>query len=119
MEKFEKKAHSSSGDPRNELIALELDENGFIQNCRTKSEALFGYSREELFRHHISELLPQLASVELIKQGHINPLLDFLCHFGHFFRVLGRDGESFLGNLHLFSINKEESAAIRLLISPA
>jgi PAS domain S-box-containing protein len=119
MENVEKGIRSeSSWRRRKKPVALELDESGIIQKCSDDSEILLGYSREELFRHHISELLPQFARIELFKQGKIDPRLDFLCHFGHFFQVQRRDGDSFLSELHLFSINKEEYSGIRLLISP-
>lgn len=119
MENVENMGRSeSSWLRRKRPIAIELDKNGIIQKCSDDGEVLFGYSREELFCHHISELLPQFAQIELFKQGHIDPRLDFLCHFGHFFQVLRRDGDSFLSELHLFSINNDEYSAIRLLISP-
>ena len=119
MENVENKIRfESSWLRKKKPVALEIDENGIIQKCSEDSELILGYGQEELFRHHISELLPQFAQIELFKQGHIDPRLDFLCHFGHFFQVLKRDGNSFLSELHLFSINKEECSSIRLLISP-
>ncbi len=107
-----------------EPAALTLDEHGMILDCSDSGEELFGYSRRELVRQHVSRLLPQLYGVALFRDGEPNAMLAFLCRIGHLFQLHSRhDGviHSELSFVHLSHAGKTTLRVIahRLARQPA
>jgi PAS domain-containing protein len=80
---------------------LTLDDAGTICDCNGEGEALFQYRRDELIGQHVSLLLPQLAELELMQGGHVNPHLRVRCRFGCHFQAVTRDDERFAIDLFL------------------
>ena len=83
---------------RNEPPALSLGERGLIQDCSKSLEILFGFRRSDLVWEHVSKLFPQLAGVELVQAGQVNPMLKYLCRCGQSYQAQNRHGESFSSN---------------------
>ena len=98
--------------------ALSLDERGMIQECSESLERLFGFSQNDLICHHFSILFPQLAGVEIVHAGQINPLLNYLCRCGHLFLTQNRLGEVFSSNLSIAHIGYDGSRLLRILVRP-
>jgi PAS domain S-box-containing protein len=96
--------------------ALQLDERGVIQDCNETFEMLYGFRRNELVWCHISSLLPQFTDIELVQAGKINPLLNYLCHCGHLYRMQNPQGETVLINLNIFSIRNNGKYSLRLIV---
>ncbi|HMM47314.1 MAG TPA: PAS domain S-box protein [Thiobacillaceae bacterium] len=84
-----------------DLAALTLDDLGFIRDCSSASEQIFGYVRDALIGAHVSMLLPQLADTDLVQEGRINSRLAFLCHCAFIFEARRHDGGSFDGELFI------------------
>ncbi len=76
-------------------MELTLNEQGMICGCNIPTDDLFGYRHGALAWGHISELMPELASIKLMQDGHINPRLRFLSHIGHRFQLLSLGGKLF------------------------
>ncbi len=74
-------------------IELTLNEQGMICGCDIPTGDLFGYRHDVLAWGHISKLMPELASIKLMHDGHINPRLRFLSHIGHRFQLLSLGGK--------------------------
>jgi PAS domain S-box-containing protein len=110
---------SSSHAEWQEPPALTLDERGMICDCSNAGEKLFGYSRKNLVWQHVSKLLPELSEIQLLKNGHLNPQLGFLCHCGHHFRATNRLGNVFLSELHFVLLNVAEKYTIRMIVQPS
>ena len=68
-------APSSTFDKK---IELTLNEQGMICGCNIPTGDLFGYGRGSSAWGHISELMPELAAIKLMRDGQINPRLRFL-----------------------------------------
>jgi PAS domain S-box-containing protein len=102
-----------------ELAALVLDESGAICDCNKSVEQLFGYRRSDLVLQHVSTLLPQLSGFALMRDGQIDPHLDFLCHCGHLFQAKNRHGEVFSIELSLVQLEQDGKRILRLLVCPA
>jgi PAS domain S-box-containing protein len=102
-----------------EPAALVLDESGTIRDCNKSVEHLFGYPHSDLVLQHVSRLLPQLSGVVLMRDGQIDPHFDFLCHCGHLFQALNRQGEVFASELSLVELEHGGKRILRLLVCPA
>lgn len=98
--------------------ALALDETGVIQRCSESCEELFGYTSLDLVTQHISRLFPQLSSHELIIDGRLNPMLDFLCHCGHRFQGRHRHGGTFQSELNFVRLEHGGRRSLRLIVRP-
>lgn len=96
-----------------------LDEHGIVCDCDGASEMLFGHHRSEMISQHVSMLLPQLAGVELLKDGQPNAKLRFHCRIGVFFEALRRSGERFSCDLFLNSLGNPGSPPLRLIVRRA
>jgi len=101
-----------------ELPVLLLDEAGLISDCNKTLEMLFGYRLCEIAWQHISCLIPQLAGLELVKKGRINPRLDFICHCGHIFQGLSKEGSAILAEMNLIGVQHNGSFALRVILHP-
>jgi PAS domain S-box-containing protein len=100
-------------------LALTLDERGVIRDCNKSGEKLFGYRRHDLVWQHISNLLPQLLGVDLIQDGRVNPLLDYLCHCGHLFQVQNRQGDAIPSELCFVHLEHNGNRTLRLIVHPS
>jgi PAS domain S-box-containing protein len=98
--------------------ALTLDERGMICDCSNAGEKLFGYRRKEMVSQHVSNLLPELSEIQLIKNGQFNPQLGFLSHCGHHFRAINRLGGIFLNELHFVLLEYAGRRTIRMIVHP-
>lgn len=98
---------------------LTLDARGVIVDCSDSGEAYFGYSRNELARRHVSELLPQLGQWDLWMNGEPNPHFNFLCHIGHAFQVRSRHDRDLLSHLNLVCLGRAGETILRLIAQPA
>ena len=102
-----------------EPAALTLDEEGVICDCSDSGEELFGYSRRELIRQHVSKLLPQLSEVKLVQDGHLNQRFGLLCRCGQHFQAQGRYGSSFQSELSFVHLDHSGKCILRLFVRPA
>lgn len=98
--------------------ALALDETGVIQRCSESCEELFGYASFDLVSQHISRLFPQLSSHQLVMDGRLNPMLDFLCHCGHLFQGHHRHGGTFQSALSFVRLEHGGHRSLRLIVRP-
>lgn len=98
---------------------LSLDERGMIQDCSKSFEKLFGFRRTDLVWKHVSSLIPRLADVELVQSGHLNPLLNYLCHCGHLYDALNSRGVVFPSSLSFVHIEHSGRRSLRLIVRPA
>lgn len=98
--------------------AFALDETGIIQKCSESCEALFGYRSADLVKQHISWLFPQLSGHELIMDGRLNPMLDFLCHCGHLFQAQNGQGDTFKSALSFVRLEHGGRRSLRLIVRP-
>lgn len=94
-----------------------LDAQGVIQECDESFARRFGYAASQVPGRHLSELLPELADVELLPDGHLNERLHFFCHIGKRFRALRRDGIQFAIRLFLTMIGSDDAPRLRMLVS--
>ena len=99
-----------------EQAALTLDQCGVIRDCNEAGAQLFGYRRAELIRQHVSLLLPQLADVELLKDGRLNDRLRFLCSITGYFQGLRRSGERFASDLFLLDLFNSGCPDLRMIV---
>lgn len=99
--------------------ALTLDPDGNIVDCEAGVEAMFGYRAAELTGRHVSFLLPELASIALLRSGMVNPRLAFLCHCGKSFTAIRREGWSFLVELFIHRVEGSTRKPVRLMIRAA
>ncbi|MFN3751663.1 MAG: PAS domain S-box protein [Thiobacillus sp.] len=96
-----------------ELVVLSLDDQGVIRGCSEACHRVFGYPAAELAGCHISTLLPQLPSDELVRDGRIDSRLAYLCHCGHPFQARHRNGQHF--GIELF-INRLDHHNVAVLV---
>lgn len=99
--------------------ALSLDERGMVLDCSKSFERLFGFRRSELVWHHVSTLFPQLAGVELVRDGQINSLLSYLCRCGQPYQAINRQGETLSSNLSFVRIEYKGKRILRLIVQPS
>jgi PAS domain S-box-containing protein len=97
---------------------LLLDADGFIQECGHSIEQIFGYSQHELLWQHISCLFPKLGEVDLIQQGRVNPMLNYICHCDHIFEVINKQGGITVCNLNFFMLDHTGTKNLRLIVRP-
>lgn len=102
-----------------ELAVLILDEGGRIRHCNPAGESLFKYSRQELVWRPVSLLLPQLAEMDLMSHGRINPRLRFLSRIGRRFQGRARDGEWFHTEIFVNTLGGADSPRLSLIVRPA
>jgi PAS domain-containing protein len=105
------RAHPVSGE-----AVLVLDDAGIICGCDDAAEALLKYCRVELINRHVSLLLPELREGEFMRDGKLSPRIRFLCHIGHRFRVITKDGQCFFGELFLNCLPDASSIGIRVVV---
>jgi PAS fold len=116
---MQRKSISSSEPHQYDPPALSLDERGMIQDCTKSFERLFGFQRRDLVWQHVSRLLPQLAGVDLIQAGRLNPFLNYLCHCGHHYQAQNRQGDSFSCSLSLVRVEFGGKRSLRMIINPS
>ena len=97
---------------------LLLDDQGFIQEYSQSVESQFGYHRSQLLRQHISCLIPQLSEIDLILEGHLNPLLNYICHCDHIFEALNSRSDIIICNLGFVRIEYNARRFLRLIVRP-
>lgn len=97
---------------------LLLDVNGFIQECGQSIERLFGYSQHDLLWQHISCLFPKLGEFDLIQQGRLNPMLNYICHCDHIFEAINKHGGITVCNLNFFMLEHTGMKNLRLIVRP-
>jgi hypothetical protein len=105
------RAHPVSGE-----AVLVLDDAGIIRGCDDAAEVLLRYCRGELIDRHISLVLPELRESEFMRDGKPSSRLRFLCHIGHRFRVITKDGQCFFGELFLNCLPDASSIGIRVVV---
>ena len=98
---------------------MTLNQRGTICDCNNTSEALFRYHRSELIERQVSLLLPQLAGLELIKNGQVNPRLGYLCRIGRRFQAMTQHGENFACRLYLNLLDNKQHGDLSLIVCPA
>ena len=108
---------ATGADYCNDLAALTLDARGMIRYCSQAAESLFRYRRGELVWQHVSLLLPQLADLELTRNGELNPRLRFLFHIGRTFEVVAKTGERFEGELFINILDSEGAGRLSLIVN--
>lgn len=98
--------------------SLSLDTDGFIAQCGTSIEDLFGYTQQELMWRHICCLFPKFSEVELMQSGRMNPLLSYLCHCDHEFDAINKQGKIITCNLNFFLMDINGMPSLRLIVRP-
>ena len=114
-------ASSSANEVINkrEPVSVILDGEGNIIDCTEEGERFFGLRRSELENQHISMLFPLFSEVALLKNGHLNPFLNYLCNCGASFQARTCDGITFDSELHFVELIRQgEIPAIRLIVLP-
>lgn len=99
-------------------IDLTLNEQGMICDCNIPTGDLFGYRHNELAQRHISELMPELTAITLMRGGQINPRLRFLSHIGHRFHLIGLGGKLFEVKLFIRDMENQGHHYFRAMIFP-
>lgn len=97
---------------------LLLDDQGYIQEYSQSVESQFGYRRSELLRQHISCVIPQLSEVDLIMEGQLNPLLNYICHCDHVFEAINSQSDIVICNLRFVRIENSGRRLLRLIVRP-
>lgn len=103
---------------RNEPPALSLGERGMIQDCSQSFEMLSGFRRSELILQPVSNMFPQLAGVELVQSGQVNPMLRYLCRCGHLYHAKNRWGECFSSILSVIRLEFDGRPSLRVIVRP-
>jgi sensor histidine kinase regulating citrate/malate metabolism len=88
-----------TGYENSKFAVLILADDGMIQSCNIKGMKLLDYRPGNLAKQHISEVLPQLSDINLLKGERVNPYLRFLSRIGHPFAVVGKNDQQFSGEL--------------------
>lgn len=99
-------------------IELTLNQQGMICGCNILTGDLFGYRRGTSAWGHISELMPELAAIKLMRDGQINPRLRFLSHIGHRFQLLSLSGTLFDVKFFIREIENQGRRYLRAMIFP-
>lgn len=99
--------------------ALTLGEYGLIRECSKSLELLFGFRCGDLVWQSVELLFPQLAGVELVREGEINPMLNYIMRCGKLYHSQNRHGERFFSHLSLFWIELDGRKFLRLIVRPA
>jgi hypothetical protein len=114
---FPKQLMAPSSDFDNK-IELTLNEQGMIYSYNIPTGDLFGYRRGELDLGHISELMPELATIKLMRDGQINPRLRFLSHIGHRFQLMSLGGKLFDVKFFIREMESQGRRYLRAMIFP-
>jgi PAS domain S-box-containing protein len=101
-----------------EQAYLTLDESGLICYCSKGIEDHFGYKLEDLVWRHLSRIFPKLLVLPLTQGGELNPKLKYLCHCGHQFEILDKQGNTVLTEVHLVKLANSGNSSIRLILGP-
>ncbi|MDO8926967.1 MAG: hypothetical protein Q7U94_08660 [Sideroxyarcus sp.] len=104
---------------RQDAPALSLGEHGLIQDCNKSLLMLFGFRRSDLVWQPVSKLFPQLADVELIEGGQVNPFLNFLCRCGQLYQSRNRQGDTFSSNLSIVRLEYKGRRSFRMIVRPS
>ena len=104
---------------RHEPSALSLGERGLITDCSKSLQILFGFRRSDLVWQPVWKLFPQLAEVELIQAGQVNPLLNYLCRCGQLYQSQNRYGDTFSSNLSIVRLEYEGRRSFRMIVRPS
>lgn len=107
-----------TADAGEDMAALTLDARGMVSHCNHAAGVLFKYPPSELVWRHVSLLLPQLANVDLVKDGEPNPRLRFLSRIGRPFQAVARDGKCFAGELYLNVLDATGRGRLSLIVRP-
>lgn len=99
-------------------MELTLNEQGMICGCNIPTGYLFGYRHGQSAWGHISELVPELASIKLMREGRINPRLRFLSHIGHRFQLLSLGGKLFDVKFFIREIESKGRRYLSAMIFP-
>lgn len=102
-------------------MELTLDEEGIICSCDISADStgyLFGYHQDAPACGHISKLMPELASIKLIRDDRINPRLRFLSHIGHRFQLASPDGHIFDVKFFIRIIKNQNRPYLKAMIFP-
>jgi len=102
-----------------DVAAMTLDARGMIRYCNRATESLFKYRHSELTWQHVSLLLPELADLELIRNGELNPRLRFLFYTGKHFHLIAKDGTRFDGDLFINVLDNTGGGRLSLIVRPA
>ena len=102
----------------NNKIELTLNEQGMICGCDIPTGDLFGFRHGESAWGHISKLVPELASIKLMRDGRINPRLRFLSHIGHRFQLLSLGGKLFDVKFFIREIESQGRRYLSAMIFP-
>lgn len=105
-------------DYEESMAVVMLNDRGLIRDCNRACETLFGCPASRLLWRHVSVLLPQLAGIELMQCGCINPRLRFLSHIGYLFEVVGLGGVHIACKLFLNDVENAGRHYLRLIIRP-
>lgn len=97
---------------------LWVDREGCIVDCCDHAEAMFGYRAGQLHGRHVTALLPDLAEVDLLRNGTINPELAFRCRCAAPFRAAQRDGSERPCSLFVSQAVLPDGPAVRLVVRP-
>ena len=103
---------------RHEPPTLSLGERGLIKDCSKSLLMLFGFRRSDLVWQPVSKLFPQLAEVELIEAGQVNPFLNYLCRCGQLYQSQNRHGDTFSSNLSIVRLEYEGRRSFRMIVRP-
>ena len=103
-------------DKSAQLAVLTIDDRGMVRDCDHGGEALFKYRRSELVWRHVSILLPQLATLDLMQNGQPNPRLRFLCRIGHHLQAVTHDGEHFASEIFVNVLDNKTGQGRLVLI---
>ncbi len=100
------------------MAVLTLYDNGTIRECNRAAAKLLDCRPNKLTWQHVSALFPQLAEIELVQGGIINPNLRFLSHIGYQFELVGVGGVPIACTLFFNEIEDFGRHCLRLIIRP-
>lgn len=103
---------------RHDPPALSMGERGLIRDCSKSLLLLFGFRRSDLVWQPVWKLFPQLAEVELIQAGQVNPFLGYLCRCGQLYQSQKRQGETFSSHLSIVRLEYEGRRSFRMIVRP-
>lgn len=89
------------------LAVMILSESGLISDCSEQGASLLGWAQHELIGREITEVIPKLASVTLLKQGRVNAYLRFLSRIGHHFELIGKNGNRATGEIFFSDVQQD------------
>jgi len=105
-------------DIDDDRLVLTLNLNGMISDCNKAGSRLLGCMPSDLIWQPISNLLPQLKNIALMKGSDINPYLRFLSRVGYHFDVISRKGVHWVGRAFFCEVGGMEQHFLRVIICP-